>query len=360
MAEQERYSRQMMLPGFGHAAQQKLEQAKVLIVGMGALGCPALQYLTGAGIGTIGIADGDVIQLHNLHRQPLFYTGEVGQNKTTIAATKMRALNSNVQITVYPFHIDQKNALKIISEYDMVIDATDNFPSKYLLNDACALMSTPLIYGAVTQYEGQVAVFNHSKNGRNIQYRDVFPDPPNSGAILSCEEAGVLGVLPGIIGTVQAAEAMKLITGLGRLLDGILLTYQVLNAQCYEIELSKNFSVKEIDKATFENTDYQWICSPNTHIREISIDEFKQLQLSHQLFIIDVRECHEEPVVDFADVRIPLSQLSSIPIEIPDQKNICVICQHGLRSQYAAKQLQQLTHQTIFSLSGGLAAYFKV
>ncbi|WP_288072257.1 HesA/MoeB/ThiF family protein [Hydrotalea sp.] len=359
MFEQKRYSRQMILPGFGLAAQQKLYQAKILIVGIGALGCPALQYLVGAGVGEIGIIDGDTIQLHNLHRQTLFNTSEVGEKKVTVAAAKMQALNPETHITVYPFHINNHNALQILTGYDIVIDATDNFSAKYMLNDACALLNIPLIYGAVSVYEGQLTVFNYTKNnGRDIQYRDVFPVPPAADEIKSCEEAGVLGMLPGMIGTMQATEAVKLITGLGRLLDGRLFTYHVLNAVVYEIELLKKKALTAIDRSTFEAMDYELHCATETAIPEISIPEFKKRQKKNQFFVIDVREYHEYPTIDFADLHVPASELSAFNNELPGNKDICVICQHGIRSVYAAAQLQQHTQQKVYSLKGGLTAYF--
>lgn len=361
MIDLNRYGRQIILPNFGIHAQQKLQQAKVLIVGMGALGCPALQYLAGAGIGVIGIADGDDIQLHNLHRQPLFYTADINHNKAIVAAEKMRALNPDIQLTVYPFYINNKNALSILQTYDIVIDATDNFPTKYLLNDACALLKKPLVYGAVSRYEGQLSLFNYCQpNGRNIQYRDLFPEPPHSDAILSCEEAGVLGVLPGVMGIMQATEAIKVIAGLGRLLDGVLLTYHALSAKFYEMEISKNPAVQTMNKAEFENIDYDWLCNSNSITPSLSVEEFKHLQQLKQLFIIDIREHNEIPIIDFADVHIPYSTILSanhLP-QFPNVKNICVICQRGIRSKAAAAIIQQQAKQKVYHLMGGLSAYF--
>ncbi|PZX60072.1 HesA/MoeB/ThiF family protein [Hydrotalea sandarakina] len=358
----ERYSRQIILPGFGEAAQQKLQQAKVCIVGMGALGCPALQYLTAAGVVNMGIIDGDVVQLHNLHRQPLFFSNEVGALKVMVAKQKMQQLNPLVNITDYPFHIHPKNALQILSEYDIVIDATDNFPTKYLLNDACAILQKPLVYGAVSQYEGQVSIFNNNLNGgKNIQYRDVFPDPAATANIQSCEQAGVLGVLPGIIGTLQATEVIKFITGMGQLLDGRLLTYRSLETQFYEIELTKNANTVNINVTEFQQTDYQHICNAASTEESLSVDQFKQMLQQQLLFVVDVREMGELPHVNFVDHQIPYSQIIQAKnnLHIPvTNKNICIICQQGIRSRNAATIFQSKTLQKIFHLQGGLNAYF--
>src|SRR6266496_5267611 len=199
----ERYQRQILLKEFGEAGQQKLQQAKVLVIGAGGLGCPALQYLAAAGVGTIGIVDNDVVTLTNLHRQILYSTDDIGYPKTERATFKLHQLNSDITITPYNFRLTNKNALNIISDYETIIDGTDNFSTRYMINDACVLMNKPLVYGAISQFEGQVAIFNfrRNENDETVNYRDLFPNPPKEDEILNCEEAGVLGVLPGIVGT---------------------------------------------------------------------------------------------------------------------------------------------------------------
>jgi adenylyltransferase/sulfurtransferase len=236
----ERYQRQIILKGFGEEGQQKLLQAKVLVIGAGGLGCPALQYLAAAGVGTIGIVDDDVISLSNLHRQVLYTPDDIDHPKVEVAASKLRQLNPDVNIYPYRIRLEKSNAFEIIRQYDLLIDGTDNFASRYMINDACFLLNKPLIYGAVSQYEGEVAVFSpHFLMGstRGVNYRDLFPNPPKDGEVLNCAEAGVLGVLPGIIGTMQAAEAIKLITGIGTPLMNKLLTYNVLSQEIYEVSL---------------------------------------------------------------------------------------------------------------------------
>ena len=358
MADKERYLRQMILPGFGQEAQEKLLAAKVLIVGVGGLGCPVLQYLVGAGVGKIGIMDGDKISLSNLHRQLLFSEIEIGLLKVEQAFIKMKQLNSGITIEQYPFYIDQKNALEIITKFDIVIDATDNFAAKYLINDACVVLKKPLVYGAVSRFEGQVAVFNFATNKeRAINYRDLFPEAPKPGEFPSCEEAGVLGVLPGIIGAMQAAEAVKFITGLGRVLNGKLYHYNLLQAQGYEIEITPIDKVEEINEHQFLKTNYEWDCEIED-VPEINVAEFNKLRQQPEFFVLDVREKHEYPKIDFSDAQIPMSELQNRMAEIPD-KEICIICHQGIRSLYAAQQISKKRNLKVSSLKGGLTAYFK-
>ena len=240
MNENERYSRQVSLKEFGEKGQRKLASSKILIIGVGGLGCPALLYLAAAGVGCIGIADDDFVSLNNLQRQVLFSTKDVGKSKVLVAKEKINELNPGVEIIVHKERLANTNALDIIKEYDVVIDGTDNFPSKYLINDACALLGKPLIYGSVSKFEGQVAVFNVSdKKNIKCNYRDLFPQPPEE-KILNCAEEGVLGVTTGIIGTMQANEAIKLCTGIGEPLINQLLIFNSLNNQSYIVEISEN------------------------------------------------------------------------------------------------------------------------
>ena len=214
----ERYQRQILLKEFGIDAQQKLLQAKVLVIGAGGLGCPALQYLVAAGIGTIGIVDDDIVSLNNLHRQVLYTVNDIGLSKAEVAAEKLKALNDEINIISYNERLTNKNALALLMNMILLVDGTDNFSSRYMINDACVLLNKPLVYGAISKFEGQVAVFNIKDEIqiRAINYRDLFPTPPKDDEVLNCAEAGVLGVLPGIIGTMQANETIKLITGIGK------------------------------------------------------------------------------------------------------------------------------------------------
>ncbi len=358
MADKDRYQRQMILPSFGLAKQEKLLAANVLIVGMGGLGCPALQYLVGAGVGNIGIMDADKISLSNLHRQVLFTESEIGLLKVNQAAAKMRLLNSDVSIETYPIHIDQSNALSIIAKYDLVIDATDNFSAKYLINDACFILNKPYVFGAVSRYEGQVSVFNlTTTKGKKINYRDLFPEAPKPGEVPNCAEAGVIGVLPGIIGAIQAAEAIKIITGIGNPLNGRLYHFNLLQGQGYEIEISASEKLIDMNEQIFQEYKYNEI-DDEIDVPEISVLEFNKMRLLPEVFVLDVREWHEYPQIDFSNAQIPMSELQARMFEIPE-KEICIVCHQGIRSIYAAEQISKQRNLKVYSLKGGITAYFK-
>lgn len=364
-ASYERYQRQIILKGFGKAAQQKLLQATVLVIGAGGLGCPALQYLAAAGVGTIGIADDDVVSLSNLHRQVLYHTSDIGSSKVTMAAIHLQQLNPEIKVVSLHVKITSQNAWDIISAYDVIIDGTDNFAARYVINDACVLLNKPLVYGAVSQYEGQVAVFNHTSNTNEAaaNYRDLFPQPPTEDEVPDCATAGVMGVLPGIIGTMQAAEAIKLITGIGQPLSNRLLTYNVLSNQVYELGLTARNETSALipaDKAAFMQTDYEWLCAAsNDNTFEIEVATFDSLLDNDTVTIIDVREKGELPLVDaFNHLQVPLSQLKNNLPAIAGN-TIVVFCQSGKRSLQAARWLSGKfgASKTIHSLRGGIVAW---
>lgn len=256
-----RYQRQITLTEFGSQAQEKLANAKVLVIGAGGLGCPALQYLVAAGVGYIGIADFDTVHLSNLHRQILFGQDDIGKKKVIVAKEKLTQLNNLVQLETYDVQWQQEHCLQYFPLFDVIIDATDNFASRYLINDACVLFGKPLVFGAVNKFEGQVSVFNSSKYACN--YRDLFPTPPNNNEVANCATAGVLGVLPGVIGSMQATETIKLITGIGETLENQLLNYNVLNQSIFTIQLTKNPESLEYMPSSmdaFLNTNYEVLC----------------------------------------------------------------------------------------------------
>jgi sulfur-carrier protein adenylyltransferase/sulfurtransferase len=357
----ERYSRQVLLKEFGEAGQQKLLQAKVLMIGAGGLGCAALPYLVAAGIGNIGIIDDDIAVLHNLHRQVLFSVNDIGSSKAQCAASVLRHLNPGITIEAFNERLSVANALTLLKNYDVIIDGTDNFSSRYMINDACVLLNKPLVYGAVSKFEGQVAVFNHSTNGseRSVNYRDLFPNPPVDGEIANCAEAGVLGVLPGIIGSMQANETIKLLAGMGTPLINRLLTYNALNNQVFELELTAQTGTRNLipaDTEAFEKTDYAWLCGVVENSFEISAQKFNELRIKNHALIIDVRESGEMPAVDeFEHIQIPLG---AIVEKLPETQNdtIIVFCQSGKRSLQAATLLADKFGNTkrIFSLGGGI------
>ena len=357
----ERYQRQMILKSFGEAGQQKLLKAKVLVIGAGGLGCPALQYLAAAGIGTIGIVDDDVVSLSNLHRQILYSVNDIGFPKAERAAEKLGQLNPEITIITYPERLTNQNALSIMDAYDIIIDGTDNFSTRYMINDACVLLNKPLVYGAVSQYEGQVAIFNYKKNPAEeaVNYRDLFPNPPKEGEVLNCAEAGVLGVLPGIIGTMQANETIKLITGIGKPLINRMLTFNSLNNRTYEIELSASPETRLLipeNKKVFKETDYDWLCSSIAVQYEIDCNSFDDLLATHNIDVIDVREMNEMPAIEeFSFYQVPLKKLQENVSRIQSD-TVVIICQSGVRSLQAAKQLTAIfgTSKKIFSLKGGI------
>ena len=357
----ERYHRQLILKDFGEAAQQKLQQAKVLVIGAGGLGCPVLQYLTAAGVGTIGIVDDDTVSLSNLHRQILYSVNDIGLLKAEKAAEALRKLNPEIKIIVYPERLTTQNALPIMDDFDIIVDGTDNFSSRYMINDACVLLNKPLIYGAISQYEGQVAIFNSPENetGVKVNYRDLFPYPPKENEVLNCAEAGVLGVLPGIIGAMQANETIKLITGIGQPLINRLLTYNALNNQVYELELSpmhETRSLRPQNKDAFEKMDYDWLCGSTVEQYEIDQNFFDVLLATGNIDVIDVREPGEIPAVnEFAFHHIPLNLLQE-KIPLIKSNTVVTYCQSGIRSLKAAKQLATIfgTSKKIYSLRGGI------
>ncbi len=362
----ERYQRQILLKEFGIEAQQKLLQAKVLVIGAGGLGCPALQYLAAAGVGTIGIVDDDVVSITNLHRQVLYTVDDISLSKAETAAKRLNALNDEITINVHSIRLTNKNALSIIEDYHLVIDGTDNFSSRYMINDACVLLNKPLIYGAVSKFEGQVAVFNfnNSKITRALNYRDLFPNPPKDNEVLNCAEAGVLGVLPGIVGTMQANETIKLITGIGKTLAGKILVYNALDNSTHEFSLSLCDSTQNLipgNTDAFFNMNYDWLCASQAGKEfEISIEQFDNLITNNNAVIIDVREKHEEPFVnEFKHLQLSLNELTACNPVI-DQEHIVLFCQSGKRSLQAARFLKSVFgNKKVYSLSGGITEWKK-
>lgn len=362
-----RYHRQVLLKEFGEKGQQKLLQAKVLVAGAGGLGCAALQYLAGGGVGTIGIVDDDVVSLSNLHRQVLYTTNDIGSSKAERAAYSLQQLNPEVDIIAYNKRLTTANCLEMIAAFDIVIDGTDNFSTRYMINDACVLLNKPLVYGAISKFEGQVAVFNYQsgKGTIPVNYRDLFPQPPDDNEILNCAEAGVLGVLPGIIGTMQANETIKLIAGIGKPLVDHLLTYDALTNQVYKLALTPadgTHSLIPKDAAAFKSTQYDRFCSSSVDTQfEIGIEELEQLAASGNIDIIDVRELGEEPLITrFSNKQIPLSQLKK-QLTVFENDTIITFCQSGKRSLQAARYLFETfgVSKKIYSLRGGVMNFKK-
>jgi molybdopterin/thiamine biosynthesis adenylyltransferase/rhodanese-related sulfurtransferase len=359
----ERYHRQIILPEFGEEGQQKLILAKVLVIGAGGLGCPALQYLTAAGIGTIGIVDDDVVSLNNLHRQVLYSVNDIGLSKAERAANILQQLNPGIRIIPYNERLTTQNALTLIDQFDIIFDGTDNFSTRYMINDACVLLNKPLVYGAISQFEGQVSLFRN-EHVDDVNYRDLFPDPPKDGEVLNCADAGVLGVLPGIIGTMMANETIKLITGMGEALVNRLLTYNALSNEVFVLTLSPGQETRSLipkNESAFLKTDYVWLCSSPIAKEEIDTAIFNNLIEKGNVDVIDVRELHEVPAVnEFEHLRIPLAQLAEQSSSIRSA-NVIAFCQSGKRSLQAAKILSGIfgTNKKIYSLRGGIVEWKK-
>ncbi|MES2591188.1 MAG: HesA/MoeB/ThiF family protein [Bacteroidota bacterium] len=261
-----RYNRQILLPDFGTAGQKKLKQARILMIGAGGLGCAVLPYLTAAGVGTIGIVDFDTVDNSNLHRQPLYTTDDIGKQKVGCAVQRLAKQNEFVKFEAHPHELSNQNAIELFSNYDIIIDGTDNFASRYLINDACILLDKPLVYGAIHRFEGQVTVFNYGSNTevKGPSYRCLFPEPPSANAFPDCSEAGVIGVLPGLIGLMQANETIKIITGIGDVLSGRLMMVNMLNMEFNTLHFNRNNEKNILSPASAEELkeyDYKLFCS---------------------------------------------------------------------------------------------------
>ncbi|MEH3115144.1 ThiF family adenylyltransferase [Pedobacter terrae] len=354
-----RYNRQIILKGFGEEAQQRLLRAKVLVIGAGGLGCPALQYLAAAGIGHIGIVDDDTISLSNLHRQILFTTADIGKLKVEVAAKRLQDMNPQIGIIRHPIRLQKNSILDILSRYDYILDGTDNFESRYLINDACALLNKPLIFAAVSGFEGQLAIFNvpdHLTPSTN--YRDLFPIPPDKDEVPNCADNGVIGVLPGVLGTMAAAETIKLIAKIGLTLTNKILSYNLLTQEQYTINIThgEGYTLpKTVDE--FLDMDYQDTSEGPQGYIEIDATELVKLQQLESTILIDVRERHEVPVLDKQIfTQVPMSEFGAFIGKEFFQKNVVLICQHGVRSVAAAEAMQEKYGDTkkIYSLKGGI------
>jgi adenylyltransferase/sulfurtransferase len=357
--EIEQYSRHFNLPGFGREQQIKLKTTKVLVIGAGGLGVPVLQYLAAAGIGNITIMDGDTVDMSNLHRQVMYRFGDVGKSKAELAAHWLSAQNISIHVTSLVQFITVDNALSTIMDHDIIVDCTDNFPTRYLVNDACVLSAKPLVYGSVYQYEGQVALFNHQgEMGCGPNYRDLYPLPPKPSSVPNCAEGGVLGVLPGIIGSIQALETIKLAAGLALGLDGKLLLFDSLNCQSKIIRLKKNKDIK-IDRLI----NYEEFCGVTTlskalQMNEITVIELKSWQDSGKDFqLVDVREQNERDFVNIEGTHIPLADILSRADEVSKDKDIVLMCRSGKRSAAALSALASQGYNRLYNLKGGILAW---
>lgn len=361
-----RYNRHIIIPEFGLAGQQKLKAAKVLVVGSGGLGSPVLLYLAAAGIGTIGIVDFDVVDDSNLQRQVLFGVNEIGKAKVEAAKERLQALNPHIEFVLYNTQLTSQNALDIIKDYDVVADGTDNFPTRYLVNDACVLLGKPNVYASIFQFEGQVSVFNykHANGEFGPNYRDLYPTPPPPGLVPSCAEGGVLGVLPGIIGSLQALEVIKVVTGVGEPLVG---RFYIFDALSFE---SRTFNISRRDDNPLNGKnptitqliDYEQFCGVKAvekPVKEITPKELYELQVKGEPFqLIDVREPYEYDIVNIGAELIPLATIAEQAGKINKDQPVIVHCKMGGRSAKAIRELEeQFGFTNLYNLKGGIIAY---
>ncbi|WP_292009727.1 ThiF family adenylyltransferase [Chryseobacterium sp.] len=347
-----RYNRQIILPDFGISAQKKLSESSVLVVGAGGLGCPVLQVLVAAGIQHIGIVDFDMVELHNLHRQFLFNESDVGKPKVLAAEKHLQKMNSDTEIRTFHQKITPENVLSVIQDYNVVVDCTDNFSTRYIINDACFILEKPLVYGSIFRYEGQVAVFNVVKDEMITSYRDLFPVPPKPDEIPNCNEAGVLPTLSSIIGTIQANEVIKLLTGSDDVLVHKLLVFNSKDYQTMIIGFEENINkVYPENQKELETFDYGNSCSIGDYNEISSYDELEVFLQNNDSVLIDVREAHELPrLTSLKHMEIPLGNLNQHLELLENYNSICFICASGIRSKKALEITQsyfpekQLTH----------------
>jgi sulfur-carrier protein adenylyltransferase/sulfurtransferase len=357
--ELQRYSRQILLPDLKLQGQEKLKSGSALVIGAGGLGSPVLYYLAAAGVGRIGILDFDVVDISNLQRQILYTTEDIGSPKAIKAAQRLAELNPYVKIETHQCFLTAENALDIILKYDVVVDGSDNLPTRYLVNDACVILNKPLVYGAIFQFEGQVSVFNQlmSDGTRSPDYRDLFPVPPPPEMVPSCSEGGVLGVLPGIIGSMQANETIKLLAGIGTTLSGRLMIFDALDFSTHFLKIKSDTVRNPITSLI----DYDEFCNPK-HAKEkneIIVTQAKKLIEQNEIQLIDVREPFEFDLGNIGGINIPLKKLEESISKFSKDKSIILLCKSGGRSSIALSKLKEMGYENVMSLAGGLLKWKK-
>lgn len=368
--ELERYSRHLIIPEFNIEGQKKLKAAKVLVIGSGGLGAPLLLYLAAAGVGTLGIVDFDTVDASNLQRQVLFSVDDIGQPKVDAAARRLRGLNPHIAVKTYNTKFTSANALEIVREYDVVADGTDNFPTRYLVNDACVLLGKVNVYASIYRFEGQASVFNQLlEDGiRGPNYRDLFPSPPPPGLVPSCAEGGVIGVLPGILGSLQANEVIKVISGVGETLSGRLFLFDAATFETRTLKVYRNpENPLTGDHPTQTGLiDYEAFCGLNiqsrsdeSDVRELTVEELNGLRTSgidHQL--IDVREPYEYAIANIGGELAPLKSVAEYAPRIRRDVKVIIHCRSGVRSAKAIRELAStFGFDNLYNLKGGILAW---
>jgi len=363
--EIKRYSRHLIMPEVGMDGQQKLKAARVLCVGTGGLGSPLALYLAAAGVGTLGIVDFDVVDVTNLQRQIIHTTADVGRKKLDSAEEKLKAINPYINIRKFETKLSSDNALEIFQDFDIIADGTDNFPTRYLVNDACVLTRKPNVYGSIFRFEGQASVFATEEGPC---YRCLYPEPPPPGLVPSCAEGGVLGILPGLVGVMQATEVIKLILGSGEPLIGRLLLIDALGMKFRELKLRKNAECPACGThpTITKLIDYNEFCGirgeetpvATTGIPTMQVEELKRrLDAGENLFVLDVREPHEYQICNIQGHLIPLGDLPKRVNELDSSREIVAHCRSGVRSAKAVEFLQQAGFKKVHNLAGGILAW---
>lgn len=346
-----RYQRQTILKDFGPDAQQKLQNASILVIGAGGLGIPVLLYLNAMGIGTLGIVEQDIIEITNLQRQVLYSEKDLGRSKIEVVLERLRMQNSTTHFKTFDTFLTKHNALEIISQFDVVVDGSDNFPTRYLINDACVILKKPFVSGAIQGFEGQLSVFNYQGGPT---YRCLFPNMPTQAEIPNCNDNGVLGVIPGIIGNLQALEAVKMVTGIGEILKGKLLLFNGLNQSYQTITFTLQPENLKLDK--LQKSYGAALCETTVGINVEEIE--KKLNAGHSLQIIDVRTEEEFQNFSLAQVKavnIPLDELKGRIKELDLQIPVYLLCQSGKRSEMAVRMLEELNpNLELFNIIGGV------
>ena len=360
-SEKQYYQRHLSLEAIGNVGQMRLKKASVLVVGAGGLGCPVLQYLVAAGIGRIGIVDCDRVEISNLQRQVLFFPEDTGESKASVAQKRLSKYNPHVTIEAFAERLSPRNAERIFNSFEIIVDGSDNFPTRYLVNDASVIMNKVLVHGSIFQFQGQVSVFNF-QNGPT--YRCLFPEPPTQNFLPSCSESGILGVLPGIIGSIQASEVIKLITGIGEILSGKLLLYDALSQETKIVNMEANFENQNIQELPEMNDSCSSQKQDIEEVNEINPLELKELMEKDQrLAVIDVRESWEREIDSIApSFHIPLDEFSNpetlmIPAQVEKNSKIVLFCKAGVRSKLAYEILFSLGYSNLLNLKGGITRW---
>ena len=352
-----RYTRQIRLSGFGAACQQKLKDARVLVVGAGGLGCPVIQYLTASGMGTLGVIDNDIVQESNLHRQVLFGVTSVGRPKVAVVRERMRELNPYVELITFHERLSVSNVERIFSLFDVIVDGSDNFETRYLVNDACVVFEKPFVSASIFEFEGQVSVFNYRDASGNLgpTYRCLFPEPPQPEEVPNCAENGVLGILPGLMGMLQANEVIKVVTGIGEVLSGRLLLVNTLAGSMRALAFGRQ---EQVAASTSIQESYHLACVGGEvkTVQEITPRSLKErLDSGEDIALIDVREPDERAICNIGGDLIPMNSIADAVSDIPRDKPVVVYCRSGGRSGRVVDYLQkEHAFTNLFNLAGGV------